>query len=147
MRRFAKWMGLTVITGLMLLAGPGTASAAGWRGGGSAPAIHGGHLAQVGGWRGAPVAPAPVYRGGYAPRYVTPGYAYPRYVSPGYTYPVRPVNRVYVPGYWNWSGGTRVWVGGAWAYPPYAGWAWVAPHWAWNGYAWVWETGHWAPPY
>ena len=54
--------------------------------------------------------------------------------------------RVYVPGYWGYHSGVRVWIGGSWAFPPYAGWFWVAPHWQWNGYQWVWQEGYWAPP-
>jgi hypothetical protein len=72
-----------------------------------------------------------VYRG-YAPRYGVG---------------VRPAARVWVPGYWGWNGGVRVWIGGAWAVPPQYGWSWVAPHWAWNGYTWVWQQGYWAPGY
>jgi hypothetical protein len=35
-------------------------------------------------------------------------------------------------------------IGGAWAYPPYAGALWMAPHWVWNGCTWVWQGGYWA---
>ena len=51
-----------------------------------------------------------------------------------------------MPGYWGWNGGARLWIGGAWTLPPYAGALWVAPHWVWNGYQWVWQNGSWAPP-
>jgi hypothetical protein len=116
-------------------------------------------------WRGQPVAPgvaprpyvapppthvAPVPRGHVAPgprTYVAPG---PRtYLAPGgyvRTY-APPSARVWVPGYWGLRGDTRIWVGGAWSYPPFAGWVWVTPRWAWSGYAWVWQEGYWSPPY
>ncbi|HUK63036.1 MAG TPA: hypothetical protein VLV15_06880, partial [Dongiaceae bacterium] len=63
---------------------------------------------------------------------------------------VRPVApsrfHVWVPGYWGWNGGVRVWIGGAWLLPPYAGWSWVPAGWVWNGYTWVWANGHWGAP-
>jgi hypothetical protein len=126
--KIMRRLSLIAALGAMLLAVPGSAMAQGW----------GGHPG--GGWRGgyapAPrVAPAPVPRG-YA------GPAWGGHVR-GYA-PAR--NRVFVPGYWGHHGGTRVWIGGAWTLPPYAGWFWVAPHWQWNGYQWVWQEGYWAPP-
>ena len=51
-----------------------------------------------------------------------------------------------MPGYWGWNSGVSVWIGGSWAYPPYAGWVWMQPHWVWNGYQWVWQSGYWSPP-
>jgi hypothetical protein len=57
-----------------------------------------------------------------------------------------PVARAWNPGYWGFRGGARVWIGGGWLYPPYAGALWVAPQWVWNGYTWVWQTGYWEPP-
>jgi hypothetical protein len=96
--------------------------------------------------RGAPVyRPAPVYRApvNRAPVYRAPVYG-PR---PVVVHPVAAGHRVFVPGYWGFHGGARVWIGGAWAFPPYDGWIWVQPQWIWNGYTWVWSEGHWAPPY
>jgi hypothetical protein len=138
-----KRLGLIGLLGLTLAAAPVAAHAAngvGWRGGGHvvAQAPH--------------VAPAPARRVYVAPTrtYVAPPRTYVAPATPrGYTtYPrYAPAhNRVWVPGYWGLSGGTRVWVGGAWTYPPFAGWAWVTPHWAWDGYQWVWVEGTWAPP-
>ena len=132
-----KRLGLIGLLGLALAAVPVTARAAngvGWR--------HGGGV---------------VAQGPYAPRtYATPRYqAVPRtyYTAPSYRGYYHPryapaTARVWVPGYWGLSGGTRIWVGGNWMYPPFAGWTWAAPHWAWNGYQWVWVEGTWAaPPY
>ena len=145
MRSLVKWLGLD---GPCARArrGAGAASAAGWhgRGGGfAAPA----RVAPVGGgWRGGGAA----YGRGYAPGYVHGGgYRYaPGYVhGGGYHYAPRYVHGGgygYAPG-WGYHG-PRVWIGTTWAYPPYPGWSWIAPHWAWNGYGWVWQAGYWAPP-
>ena len=131
-----KRLGLIGLLGLGIAAVPVMARAAtgvGWH--------HG---------RGGVVAQAPHV----APRtYATPRtYAPPgTYATPGYRGYYHPryapaTARVWVPGYWGLGGGGRVWVGGSWTYPPFAGWTWVAPHWAWNGYQWVWQEGTWAPP-
>ena len=113
-----KRLGLISLLGLSLLVAPAAAHAAGWGG------WHGG-----GGWRGgghvaapAHVHAAPAWGGGYARGY------YPGHV--GFGVGVHAAPRVYVPGYWGYNGGVRVWIGGSWAYPPYAGWVWVGPHWA-----------------
>jgi len=130
-----KRLGLISLLGLSLLVAPAAAHAAGWgHGGGGSVGWHGGggHVGWHGGGGhvGAP-APhvhyaAPAWGGGYGYRggYVHPhvGFGVGVYAAP------------------------RVWVGGAWSYPPYAGWVWVRPHWAWNGYQWVWQDGYWAPP-
>ena len=130
-----KRLWLIGLLGLAPIALPGNARAAngvGWHGVAPAPQV----------------VPAPVPRT-YAPvprTYVTPR----TYVAPPYRayHPAyAPAHaRVWVPGYWGLHGGTRIWVGGAWTFPPFAGWVWVAPHWAWNGYQWVWLEGTWAPP-
>jgi hypothetical protein len=77
------------------------------------------------------------YRGGFAPRFG----AGPRYYGAGAGF-----GRAWVPGYWGWRGGTRIWIEGAYMTPPNAGWIWIAPQWAWNGAQWVWQEGYWAPP-
>jgi hypothetical protein len=53
----------------------------------------------------------------------------------------------WVPGYWSHRGPHRVFVQGAWATPPQAGWTWVAPQQVWDPYhrTWVWREGYWAP--
>ena len=90
---------------------------------------------------------APVYRG--APAYghrVAPGYGHHYAPVYGHVGVVRPVAPIWLPGYWGWNSGVRVWIGGSWGYPPYAGWVWLPAHWVWNGYQWVWQSGQWAPP-
>ena len=144
-RSRALRLALVALVGLFLVEAPGTASAQGWRGstgggwhGGSSGGWHG---SPGSGWGGGYAAPGGGWRGGYVP-----APAYPRpYVAPR-PVTVVPQSRVYVPGFWGVSGGARVWIGGAWNYPPYDGWVWIAPHWAWNGYQWVWQNGYWAPP-
>ena len=55
MRGFGKAIGMTAALGMALFAAPGSASAAGWRGGGGgAPA----HAASAGGWHGGGAAPS-----------------------------------------------------------------------------------------
>lgn len=134
-------LGLSVV-GLVALA-PSSAFArgggfhgGGFHGGGfrAAPTFHGG------GFHGAPVFHGgPVYHGGFhgvvAPR-IGVG---PRYYGPGF-------GRTWVPGYWGWNHGVRIWIGGAYMTPPSPGWLWVAAHWQWNGFQWVWQDGYWAPP-
>jgi len=144
-------LGLSVVGVIALV--PARAFAHGGHGGGfhAAPAFHGGgfHAAPAfrGGvpFRAAPVfhgAPGPVYRGGFhgvvAPRVMVG----PRHYGP----PVVRVARTWVPGYWGWNRGVRVWIGGAFVTPPSPGWTWVAAHWSWNGVQWVWQGGYWAPP-
>lgn len=124
---------------------------AGFHGGGgfhAAPAFHGV------GYHGGGVAfhGAPVYQGGFA----RGGFAAPRVyggyhgvVAPrvGVGFGVRPVGgHVWVPGYWGWRGGARIWIAGSYMMPPTPGWVWVGPQWSWNGYQWVWQEGYWAPP-
>jgi hypothetical protein len=127
---------LTAVLGLALLAAPGAAFA---RAGGS----HGGggsHGAGFHGGGGFHAAPAAGFRA--APGYgVAPGFR----GTPGLRIGGPPLARAWAPGYWGFRGGARVWIGGASAYPPYPGWAWMAPHWVWNGYAWTWQGGYWAP--
>jgi hypothetical protein len=131
---------LAALLGLTLALVPGISSAQGWRGSPSG-GFHGGgggwHGTPGSGWGGHPT-PGGGYSGGW---HGGPAYPHP-YVAPR---PV-PQSRVWVPGFWGYSGGVRVWIGGAWSTPPYDGWVWIAPHWAWNGYQWVWQNGYWAPP-
>ena len=56
---------------------------------------------------------------------VAPGYGYRYAPVYGHVGVVRPVAPLWVPGYWGWNSGVRVWIGGSWGYPPYAGWVWV----------------------
>jgi hypothetical protein len=121
-----KWLGATAVAGMLLA--PGVAAAQGWRGGATVHPVPPGARVVP-----APVGPGPVVRGGVVPRY-------------GYGVAVRPAARVWVPGYWGWNGGVRVWVAGGYSVAPQPGWVWVRPHWAWNGYGWVWQAGYWAPP-
>ncbi|HEX3697681.1 MAG TPA: hypothetical protein VH374_20075 [Polyangia bacterium] len=117
------------------LVGAPSVASAGWRGGGGH--MGGGHGGFGGGGHG--FHSAPVGRVGVG---VHVG-------GPGVRFGVRPGFRanVWVPGYWGFRGGARLWFGGGWYAPPYDGWIWVAPQWAWNGYQWVWQEGHWAAPY
>jgi hypothetical protein len=147
MRRFAKWIGIPAALAMALFAAPGSASAAGWRGGGGggapahAGAMGGGHAGgyapaahavPAAGWHGGAYAQNG-WRGGYAP---APGYrGYRNTVVPAAGTASGQRARL-VPGYWGWSRGVRVWVGGSWALQPCSGWLWVAPR-AWNGYSWV----------
>ena len=163
-RQRARWA-LTGLLGLGLIATPIGAYAQGWHGSPSGGGCHGStgggwHGGSAGGYHGGWSAPAGGgYHGGYAaPGYVRPQPSYsphygpsvygPRtYVAPRSSVVVAPRAHVWVPGYWGYNAGARVWIGGSWALPPYAGWVWVAPHWTWNGYQWVWATGYWTPPY
>jgi hypothetical protein len=114
-----KWLSSFIVSTLLLAGAPGLASAQGYVvQPGPAPARN---------WRGEPVRPVP-----YGRPYVRP-------VPPSRFH-------VWVPGYWGVRAGTRVWIGGAWMLPPYAGWTWVQPGWVWDGYQWLWQEGHWAPP-
>jgi hypothetical protein len=147
-------VGLVAALALVLVGAPGAAMAAGWHGGGGGHvggghfgggAVHAGVGFHGGGWRGGGAVASPRYA-------QVPGGAYhkgysPNYYNHYYATPTRAVARVYVPGYWGWRGGARVWVGPTWAYPPSPGWVWVPAHWAWNGYSWVWQNAYWAPPY
>jgi hypothetical protein len=151
-----KRLGLISLLGLALAVVPGAAHAAAWGGHAGGAGVHGGWGG--GGWHGSPGgfhgAPAyhPVTAQGYhaAPGFRGPVYGAPvgRHYAPvyGHVGVVSPVSPVWVPGYWGWNGGVRVWIGANWAYPPYAGWVWVRPHWVWNGYQWVWQNGYWTPP-
>jgi len=128
---------------------------AGFHGGGgfhAAPiAFHGG-----GGFHGPGVAfhGAPVYRGGFGGGgYVRGGFAAPHVyggyrgvIAPRVGVGIRPVGHVWVPGYWGYRGGARLWIAGSYMMPPTPGWVWIAPQWSWNGYQWVWQEGYWAPP-
>ena len=130
-----KRLGLISVLGLSLIAAPGAALAAGWSG---HPGGWGGH---GGGWGGGHyVAPAPRV----VPAPMARVHAAPVYGGSLRYAPAR--GRVWRPGYWGLQGGTRIWIGGGWTFPPFAGWAWVGPHWAWDGYQWVWQEGYWAPP-
>jgi hypothetical protein len=137
-------------------AGGGGFHGGGFHGGGgfhAAPAFHGGFGARAAplvhagvGFRG--IATAPVhgvgfYRGGLA------GGGYRPLPAPGFTVGPRyhgSLGRAWIPGYWGFRGGARVWIAGAYVTGPYPGWIWVAPHWSWNGFQWVWLEGTWAPP-
>ena len=125
-----------------LLAAPGVALARGFGGGG-----HMGHGGFGGGghfFHGGPVGHVGVgvHVGGPAVRIGAPGVRFGVGVRP--FAPVR--GHIWVPGYWGYRGGARIWFGGGWYAPPYDGYIWVAPQWVWNGYEWVWSEGHWAPP-
>jgi hypothetical protein len=56
--------------------------------------------------------------------------------SPGVAY-------AWVPGYWGWSSGNYVWVGGGWRIPPRRGAIWIAPHHEARGHGWVYVRGYW----
>ena len=155
LKRLLVVLGLSVV-GLVALA-PSSAFARGGapHGGGfhAAPAFHGGGFRaaptfhSTGGFRGGPCfhnVAAPGYHGGYhgvGPRLMVG----PRYHGPAVGFG-RPFGQAWVPGYWRWNGGVRVWIAGAYMTPPYPGWFWVAAHWSWNGVQWVWQDGYWAPP-
>jgi hypothetical protein len=128
-------LGLSVV-GLIALA-PSNAFA---RGGG----FHGGGFHGGGGFHAAPAfRGGPVYRGGYRAA-MTPRFGFgPRHYGPVGAYRF---GRTWVPGYWGWNSGARVWIAGAYATPPNVGWIWIAPQWRWNGGQWVWQGGYWAPP-
>src|SRR3954451_886668 len=105
MRRFRKSLGLLAVVGGLVLAGAGSAHAAGWHGGGGHAAV-GRHGPAVrvggGGWRGAAVAPVGGWRGNHAPgRGVAPAW------HNGYAPAYRgvPVARARAPGYWGFHGG------------------------------------------
>jgi hypothetical protein len=137
---------LTAVLGLALLAAPAAAFA---RGGGHGGGGHAGGGFHGGG--GFHAAPAAGFHGGFHAAAPYGGFRGPAVrVGPGFRGPVvgvRPVGgRVFIPGYWGFRGGVRVWIGPGWSYAPYDGWNWVSPHWAWNGYTWVWQQGYWAPP-
>jgi hypothetical protein len=156
MKRLSWIAGIAALLFGVLSLAPGIASAQGNRGGGwrGGATYHAGgyHAATVGGGRNY-VAARQAY---VAPRGVPPhgGYAAAPYGGGWRVHPysavgigVRPSPRhVWVPGYWGWRGGARVWVGGAWLLPQ-TNWGWIAPHWQWNGVTWVWAQGYWAPPY
>jgi hypothetical protein len=62
-----------------------------------------------------------------------PGYVEHRWHRPG-------PGAIWIAGHREWRGGTWVWVGGYWGYPPRPGLFWVPGHWR-HGY---WHPGHWA---
>jgi hypothetical protein len=54
---------------------------------------------------------------------------------------------VWCDGYWNWNGGTYVWVAGYWAQPPSAGMYWYPGGWVIRpGGGYVWVGGRWGAP-
>jgi hypothetical protein len=146
-----KPLGLVAALSMVLVGAPGAAMAAGWRGGGGGSGHFGGGAVHAGvgfhggsGWRGGGAVASPRYA-------QVPGGAFHKGYSPTFYQrnfvTARPGARVYVPGYWGWRGGARVWVGPTWAYPPSPGWVWVPARWVWNGFSWVWQNGYWAPPF
>ncbi len=62
-----------------------------------------------------------------------PGYVEHRWHRPG-------PGAIWIAGHREWRGGTWVWVGGYWGYPPRPGLFWVPGHWR-HGYC---HPGHWA---
>lgn len=52
---------------------------------------------------------------------------------------------VWVPGYWNWDGGTRtyVWRSGQWIVPENPSMVWVPGQWITRSGSYVWVDGHW----
>ncbi len=151
MKRLSSFAGIAALFFGALCFAPGIASAQGWRGGTTS---RGGsyHAATVGGRR-TYVAARPVYvaprgappRGHYTVAPYGGGWRVHPYSAVGIG--VRPSPRhVWVPGYWGWRGGARVWIGGAWLLPQ-TNWVWIAPHWQWDGATWVWAQGYLAPPY
>jgi hypothetical protein len=71
------------------------------------------------------------------------GYHRPYYPGRATVYVAPRPHRVWVPGYWFRHGPRPVWINGAWAAPPRAGWVWSAPRWCWEGGRWVWREGTW----
>ena len=130
----------------------GTPVAGGWRGGGH-PTYGGGHPSYGGGWRGAPTHSGGFRGPSYSGDFRSHGYAVAPYGGWG-AHPysavgigIRPSPRhVWVPGYWGYRSGVRVWLGGAWLLPQ-TDWISIAPHWQWDGYRWFWQDGYYAPPY
>ena len=146
MRRFRKSLGLLAVVGGLVLAGAGSAHAAGWHGGAVTPPSAGTvPLCTSGAEAGTALGWAPPADGEGT---MSPAEAWRRAGTTGMRPAYRgvPVARAWAPGYWGYHGGTRVWIGGAWSYPPQPGWVWVAPHWQWNGYQWAWQQGYWAAP-
>ena len=149
---------LTAVLGLALLAAPAAAFARGGGGGQRVVAADSTAAGRLSRRRGLRRRPRWRHGGGFhaaAPYGAFHGPAVRG--APGIPRPVRrrsrpgrrvqPIGgRIYVPGYWGFSGGVSVWIGPSWTYAPYSGWNWVAAHWAWNGYTWVWQEGYWAPP-
>lgn len=50
---------------------------------------------------------------------------------------------VWISGYWGWSAGRRVWVGGHWERPPRRHAVWIAPRWEHRGHGYVYIRGYW----
>src|SRR5216684_2718343 len=97
-----------ILIGSLLLALVAMPSSASARGGGA-------HFGRGGGFGGHVYgAPGGHFGGGFG-------------VHPGFG--VR--TNVWVPGYWGWRGGARLWIGGGWYMPPYAGWLWIPGNWYW----------------
>jgi hypothetical protein len=46
-------------------------------------------------------------------------------------------------GYYHWGGEHYVWVPGAYAEPPHAGYRWAPGRWRETPHGWVWVEGHW----
>ena len=145
MRRFRKSLGLLAVVGGLVLAGAGSAHAAGWRGGGHVavgghgPAVH----VAGGGWHGAAWAPP---AGGEGT--TSPAEAWRRAGTTGTRLPIAACPSP-EPGR-RGTGVTTVERGSGLAAPgPIrlsrggSGWR---PHWQWNGYQWVWQQGSWAAP-
>jgi hypothetical protein len=123
-------MRLLILVGLMAV--PLQASAGGeWRAPGPAPIVPEYHFGP-----GQPMGPPIV------PRYHFGAEPAPVFGAPP---PFAP-HQAWVPGYWDLSGSTWVWVEGAWVAPPNPGFFWIPPHWAPVANRWYWEGGHWAAP-
>jgi len=50
---------------------------------------------------------------------------------------------LWVPGYYDYAGGSYVWVSGRWAVPPHGYHAWVPARWVHEDKGWRFEKGHW----
>jgi hypothetical protein len=58
--------------------------------------------------------------------------------------PVAPSPRhVWTPGFWQWTRGRHVWVGGTYVLPPATGRVWVEARWVNDGGQWIFHEGHW----